>query len=120
MARMTWDTVVEFCRQHDARMKTKELYAVFSDPTNGLGPVMENIEPHLAYQLKLEEDGIMFAAGPLAGGDGSEYFGHGVFFYHADSMEQATKIAAADPMHISGARTFRVMRWLLNEGDLRI
>ena len=120
MAQMTWDSVVEFCRQHDSRMKTKELYAVFSDPTNGLGPVMENIEAHLAYQLKLEDDGVMFAAGPLAGGEGVEYLGHGVFIYHADSMEQAAEIAAADPMHITGARSFRVMRWLLNEGDLRI
>ena len=28
-------------------------------------PILENIEAHLAYQVKLEEDGIIFAAGPI-------------------------------------------------------
>jgi hypothetical protein len=118
MANMTWDRLVEFCRQQNLDIMTKELYAVFSDPVDGLGPVLENVEAHLAYQIKLQNEGIMFAAGPLAAG--SEYEGHGIFFYHADSLEQATEIAAADPMHVAGGRTFRVMHWLLNEGDLRV
>jgi uncharacterized protein YciI len=62
----------------------------------------------------------MFAAGPLASDDGPEYLGHGVFVYHAESMSHAVRIAASDPMHIAGARRFRVLPWLLNEGDLRI
>ncbi len=28
-------------------MLQKQLYVVFTSPTNGLGPVMENIGPHL-------------------------------------------------------------------------
>jgi hypothetical protein len=102
MAQMTWDVIVDICRQYDSRMKSKELYAVFSDPTNGLGSVIENIDAHLAYQLKLQNDGVMFAAGPLAGGDGLEYHRHGALFYHAESMKQAAEIAAADPMHGAG------------------
>ena len=42
-----------------AGMLQKQLYAVFTAPTNGLGPVMENIEEHLRFQVKLEQDGIM-------------------------------------------------------------
>jgi uncharacterized protein len=121
MAKMTWNEVIEFCRrQEHLNLKTKELYIVFSEPTDGLVPVLENIDAHLAYQTKLENDGVMFAAGPLASEDGSEYFGHGIFVYHAESMDHAVQIAAADPMHKVGARRFRVLSWLLNEGDLRI
>lgn len=122
MSKMTWNETVEFCRQQDSSlvMMTKELFVVFSEPTNGIAPIMENIEDHLAYQTKLHNDGVMFAAGPLGSEDGSEYFGHGIFVYHAESIEQASQIAAADPMHIAGARSFRVVPWLLNEGDLRV
>jgi uncharacterized protein YciI len=122
MAELTWNELIEFCRQQDGKlmMMTKELYIVFSEPTNGLAPIMENIDEHLAYQTKLHNDGVMFAAGPVAGGGGSEYLGDGVFVYHADSLEQAVQIAESDPMHIAGARRFRVLPWLLNEGDLRV
>lgn len=122
MAKMTWNEVIEFCRQQGSSlmMMTKELYVVFSEPTNGLTPVMENMDDHLAYQTRLHNDGVMFAAGPLASEDGSEYLGHGIFIYHAESMEQAVQIAESDPMHIAGARRFRVVPWLLNEGDLHV
>jgi uncharacterized protein len=122
MSKMTWNETVAFCRQQDSSlvMMTKELYVVFSEPTNGIEPIMENIEEHLAYQTKLHNDGVMFAAGPLGSEDGSDYFGEGIFVYHAESLDQAAQIAAADPMHKSGARNFRVRPWLLNEGDLRV
>ena len=45
-------------------MLQKQLYIVHTKPTNGLGPVMENIGPHLEFQVKIEQDGVMFAAGP--------------------------------------------------------
>ena len=38
---------------------------MFTKPSNGLGPVMENIEEHLKFQVSLEERGIMFGAGPF-------------------------------------------------------
>ena len=120
MAKMTWNELIELCRRQDLNLMTKELYIVFSDPTNGLGPVLENLDDHLAYQIRLQNDGVMFAAGPLAGEGGSEYLGNGIFVYHAESMDHAVQIAASDPMHMAGARRFRVLPWLLNEGDLRI
>ncbi len=42
----------------------KQLYIVSTRPTSGIGPVMQNIEGHQAFQEKLERDGTMFAAGP--------------------------------------------------------
>ena len=38
-----------------SQMLNKDLYVVFTRPTNGLGPVMENIEEHLKFQVSLEE-----------------------------------------------------------------
>jgi hypothetical protein len=44
--------------------------------------------------------------------------GHGIFAYHAESMDHAVQIAASDPMHMTGARPFRMLPWVLNEGEL--
>ena len=38
----------------------------------------------------------------------------------AGSLAAAKAIAETDPMHKSGARTFRVRPWLLNEGTVTI
>ena len=38
----------------------------------------------------------------------------------ADSLEAAEEIAANDPMHESGARSYRVRPWLMNEGKMTI
>jgi hypothetical protein len=42
----------------------KQLYVIFTTPAKGIKPVMDNIKEHLAFQVELEKDGIMFAAGP--------------------------------------------------------
>ena len=40
----------------------KQLYVVVTTPARGMGPVMEKIKEHLAFQETLEAQGIMFAA----------------------------------------------------------
>jgi len=42
----------------------KLLHVVSTAPTNGIGSVMENIKRHLEFQVALEKQGIIFAAGP--------------------------------------------------------
>jgi uncharacterized protein len=91
-----------------------------SDPTGGMGPVLQNLEDHLAYQNKLEAEGIMFGAGPLADDAQQEWPGNGLFIYRAESRAEAVKLAEADPMHASGARSFTIRAWLLNEGTLSV
>ena len=59
-------------------MLQKQLYVVFTSPTKGLGPVMENIGPHLKYQVELEEKGIMFGAGPFWTDDEQAWEGEGM------------------------------------------
>ena len=42
----------------------KQLYVVFTTPTKGMEPIMKIIKEHLEFQVALEKQGIMFAAGP--------------------------------------------------------
>jgi uncharacterized protein YciI len=101
-------------------MLQKDLYVVFTTPTNGLGPVMENIKPHLDFQMDLERRGIMFGAGPFWADDEHTWNGEGMVIIRAGSLAEAKAIAAEDPMHKSGARSFTVRPWLLNEGTMTI
>ena len=98
----------------------KQLYVVVTTPVNGLGPVMEKIKEHLAFQESLEEQGIMFAAGPQWTDDETSWEGDGMVVIRAKSLAEARAIAAKDPMHVSGARKFIVRPWLVNEGTVTI
>ena len=98
----------------------KQLYVVFTTPTNGMGPVMENIEEHLQFQVSLEQRGIMLGAGPFWADDEHTWNGEGMVIIRADSLAHAKEIAETDPMHSSGARSFTVRPWLLNEGRVTV
>lgn len=101
-------------------MLCKQLYAVFTKPTNGLGPVMANVGPHLEFQVKLERDGIMFGAGPFWADNEEDWHGEGMVIIRASSLADAKRIAGEDPMHKSGARSFTVRPWLMNEGSITV
>ena len=101
-------------------MLQKQMYVVHTLPTNGMGPVMENIEPHLKFQIELEEKGIMFGAGPFWDDAEEKWEGEGMVIIRAGSLSEAKEIAASDPMHSSGARDFTVRPWLMNEGTVTV
>lgn len=101
-------------------MLQKQLYAIFTTPTNGLGPVFAVLEEHLAFQVGLEKEGILYAAGPLWTDDAGSWEGEGMVVVRAASVAEARAIAERDPMHVAGARSFRVRPWLINEGSMRI
>lgn len=101
-------------------MLQKQLFAIFTTPTDGLGPVFANIENHLAFQVQLEQDGIMYAAGPLWTDDEQSWEGEGMVVVRAESRAAAIAIAERDPMHTSGARSFKVRPWLINEGSITV
>ena len=101
-------------------MLQMQLFVVFTTPTNGMGPVMENIEEHLQFQVDLEQRGIMFGAGPFWADDEHTWNGEGMVIIRATSLEHAKEIAATDPMHSSEARSFTVRPWLLNEGRITV
>jgi hypothetical protein len=98
----------------------KQLYVVFTTPANGIGPVMKNIKEHLAFQVKLEKEGIMFAAGPNWTDDGNSWEGDGMVVIRAKSLADARKVMERDPMHKSGARKFKIRPWFVNEGTVSV
>ncbi|AXS41999.1 YciI family protein [Breoghania sp. L-A4] len=101
-------------------MLQKQLYAIFTKPVNGLGPVFANIEAHLAFQVDLEREGVMFAAGPMWTDDEQRWEGEGMVVVRAASRDAAIAIAERDPMHKAGARSFHVRPWLVNEGSVTV
>ncbi len=101
-------------------MLQRQLFAIFTTPTDGLGPVFANIEEHLQFQVQLERDGILFAAGPMWADDEESWEGEGLVVVKAASRAEAIAIAERDPMHKAGARSFRVRPWLINEGSVTI
>lgn len=107
-------------RAASSSMLQKQLYAIFTSPTNGLEPVFARLEEHLAFQVELEHQGIMFAAGPLWTDDEQHWRGEGMVIVRAGSADDARAIAERDPMHRSGARTFRIRPWMVNEGSVSV
>lgn len=103
-----------------AAMLQKQLYAIFTSPVSGISPVLENMEDHLAFQVGLEHEGIMVAAGPMWTDDEQSWEGDGLVVVRAGSREEAIAIAERDPMHQRGARSFRVRPWMINEGTMTV
>ncbi len=96
-----------------------QLYAVLSRATD-LHAVKEHLASHRTYLAKLEDEDVLFAAGPLWTTDEQSFEGDGLLVYRAPNVDEARKIADADPLHSSGARTYEIMPWLLNDGSLNI
>ena len=94
-----------------------QYYIILSRPAGALEPVFEYLQPHLAYHEKLEADGIEIAAGPIWSADGKSWEGAGMIVVEAASVAEADALAAADPMHTSGARTYEISPWMVNHGN---
>lgn len=97
-----------------------ELFCVQTQPAQTPQDMQKHLPAHLAYQKELEAKGILFMAGPLSDESGTAMSGAGMIVYRAKSLEEAQTIAANDPMHLAGARTFTVKAWLINEGNMTI
>lgn len=97
-----------------------ELYCVQTQPAAAPEDMQKHLPDHLTYQKELENKGILFMAGPLSDESGTAMSGAGLIIYRAKSFEDAQAIAANDPMHLAGARTFTVKAWLVNEGNMTI
>ena len=98
----------------------QELYMVISTPAGDPAKVKDTLPDHLAYQAEQEAIGALFLAGPLSDESGDEMQGKGLIIYRAASLEDARAITEADPMHTSGARSFEIRRWLVNEGAMTL
>ncbi|CUH43362.1 YciI family protein [Ruegeria atlantica] len=97
-----------------------ELYVALSTPTKAPEDVKASLPDHLAYQADLERAGKLAFAGPMSDETGEHMQGVGLIIYRADGLEAARKLAEGDPMHKSGARSFVLRRWMINEGSLNL
>lgn len=97
-----------------------ELFVIESTPSSEQEKIKEILPYHLDYQANLEKRGVLVLAGPLSDSTGNIMNGSGLIVYRAESMKEAENIAQEDPMHKSGARTFSLRKWLINEGNLSI
>lgn len=97
-----------------------ELYVAVSTPAKEPKDVKAVLPDHLAYQAELERAGALAFAGPMSDETGEDMQGMGMMIYRADGLEAARAMAEADPMHKSGARTYVLRRWMINEGSLNL
>lgn len=99
-----------------AKMLRQTLYVITTTPARGEG--MQDVLPaHLDYQIKMERDGILFGAGPLFEEGDTVPYG-GMIVVRAKDEAEARALADADPFHAAGLRTYKVNRWMLNEGAM--
>ena len=117
-AENTWRQRVEKAR--DTGLLAGEFFVVLTEPAGSKDKVRDSLKEHLAYQRQLEEQGALVAAGPLSDETGTDWTGKGLIILRADTLEQARKLAEGDPMHSSGARTFTLLPWLMNEGSFTL
>ncbi len=117
------------------RMARLQLYAIFMRPTAKYNTESDEgrelMRRHLQFQLELEDNGTLLAAGPL------DDFGRastlqkfrdstpagerlidasGMYFIIAPSREAAEAVAASEPFEAAGWRTHTLCNWMLNEG----
>ena len=99
-----------------AKMLRQTLYVITTTPARG--PGMQDVLPaHLDYQIKMERDGILFGAGPLFSEGETVPYG-GMIIVRAKDEAEARAHADADPFHAAGLRTYKLTRWMLNEGSM--
>lgn len=100
-------------------MLRKKLYVVRSTATGGADRIGQILPLHLEYMIDLEKRGLVFASGPLAAEDGAPR-GDGLTVLRVSSIEEARRIAEADPFFVHGLRTFEVREWTVMEGSLAL
>ncbi len=114
----SWDAYREAARARGSL--AFELYVVLSIPAATQEDLKANLPDHLAYQNQLEAEGLLAFAGPLSDETGTEMHGMGLIIYRAQSFDHARVLAGNDPMHRSGARTYTLRKWMVNEGRISL
>ena len=114
----SWDEYKSLAKERGSL--AHEVFVVQSTPVGTPDELKANLPDHLAYQAQLETDGTLMFAGPMSDETGTQMQGMGMIIYRAASMEAAHKIAQADPMHASGARSYTLRKWMINEGNVSV
>lgn len=102
-----------------AKMMKRELFVITNMPLVPASELQANLKAHLLYLIDLEKKGILFASGPLFDRDGT-MTGEGLTVVRAASIDEAERLAAADPFVVAGQRRPTVKRWVVNEGRITV
>lgn len=100
-------------------MLRKKLYVILSKGGATADQIGQVLPQHLDYMIGLERKGVLFASGPLTVPAGAPA-GDGLTILRAASVEEAHKIAAADPFVLNKLRSFEVREWTLMEGSFGV
>ena len=113
-----WREFVEYARGRG--VLALELFVVHSRPVMNAEQIEETLGEHLDYQKKLEVEGHLFGAGPLADEQGAVWSMEGMIILRAENLDEARRLAENDPMHLTGKKEFTIRPWLLNEGRIQV
>jgi uncharacterized protein YciI len=99
----------------------KVYFACFTDLVEASTPddIERVVLEHKQWLAEMDAAGKIFVAGPFLD-ENYSYSATGLIVFRAETAEEARVLAARDPMHSSGVRTFRILPWQLNEGTMRI
>lgn len=90
------------------------MFRAIIDPTKAKYAALE----HYRWIIGLEKEGLVFASGPLFADENAP--GVGMTVFRVGDREVAARLAAADPFITSGAATFEIKRWQINEGRISV
>lgn len=100
-----------------APMLKRTLFVAITEPVPGGPPLADHLLAHLRSQIALEKAGLLVAAGPLTGDDGTP---RGLWVLRCTDRDEAIRVLDADPLHQSGCRRYQLHRWQVNEGRISI
>jgi uncharacterized protein YciI len=77
----------------------------------GIDELNQHLDEHFAFMRTLTEKGILPISGPFFTEEGTNT-GDGFYVLRVDSIGEARKVTAEDPLHKSGVRRPTVEPWL--------
>jgi len=96
---------------------SKILYAMLRHTEDG-AKLHEHLSEHLEWMRGYEKAGRIFLSGPTEPTAGSEL--NGLTIIEAASREAADALAQQDPLIRSGAVTYSMHTWSINEGRIAL
>lgn len=99
-----------------ARAARLTLFVMLRRTVNG-ALLRDNLTAHLTWMIGEEKRGKIFLSGPVAPHDGPTQL-HGLTILRAADMAEAEAIARQDPLIQTGAVTFELRAWTVNEGAI--
>lgn len=99
------------------KMWKREYYVMFRTVVNP-ERIPSVMLQHYGWIIELEKRGDVFVSGPVSDREGNQ--AAGVTVFRAENWEQADQLAAGDPFVSSGAVSFEIKRWQINEGRINV